>query len=311
MASTDLDRLKSTLLTSGLQQTNNALFQVINQLIDYIRKLQIVTGVITTNPQIIQQIIISQSLELDGGSDSGGGDSLVVPGPVGPTGAGGSQGPMGPMGAIIFPPDAEDGQMFPPIVGPQGNPGITGASGPVGPMMVVEDGLQGEDGIGIPGKAGSDWDLILIKSADQTVTNNATLQNDTELIFSVAANSIYLVRFYIIYSGNNTTGDYKFDFLYGSSLTSVAQFYGWEQVLSVALGAANALGEISSASAWPSGAQSAGTDAAHTKFVATGEFRITTEAASTIQFRFANVSASAGRESTTRAGSVIKVKKLF
>jgi hypothetical protein len=39
----NLDRLKSTLLTSGLQQTNNPLFQLISQLIDYLRKLQQVT----------------------------------------------------------------------------------------------------------------------------------------------------------------------------------------------------------------------------------------------------------------------------
>lgn len=32
-----LDRLKSQLLTSGLQQENTALFQIINQLIDYLR----------------------------------------------------------------------------------------------------------------------------------------------------------------------------------------------------------------------------------------------------------------------------------
>lgn len=33
-----LDRLKSQLLTSGIQQENSALFQVINQLIDYLRQ---------------------------------------------------------------------------------------------------------------------------------------------------------------------------------------------------------------------------------------------------------------------------------
>lgn len=41
----DLDRLKSTLMTSGLQQKDNALFQVINQLIDALRQFVIsITG---------------------------------------------------------------------------------------------------------------------------------------------------------------------------------------------------------------------------------------------------------------------------
>jgi len=37
----DLDRLKSVLLNSGLQIQNNALYQVINQLIDWARQIQI------------------------------------------------------------------------------------------------------------------------------------------------------------------------------------------------------------------------------------------------------------------------------
>ena len=44
MADTKLDRLKANLMTSGLQQKDNALFQVINQLIDYLRQLIITTS---------------------------------------------------------------------------------------------------------------------------------------------------------------------------------------------------------------------------------------------------------------------------
>lgn len=44
MVDTKLDRLKSQLMTSGLQQKDNPLFQVISQLIDFVRLLQISTG---------------------------------------------------------------------------------------------------------------------------------------------------------------------------------------------------------------------------------------------------------------------------
>jgi len=49
MALADLDRLKANLLTSGLQNKDSALYQVINQLIDATKQLQanIITQIIT------------------------------------------------------------------------------------------------------------------------------------------------------------------------------------------------------------------------------------------------------------------------
>lgn len=44
----NLSRLQSQLLTSGLQQTNNALYQVINQLINAARQLQVFDSKIKT-----------------------------------------------------------------------------------------------------------------------------------------------------------------------------------------------------------------------------------------------------------------------
>lgn len=145
-----LDRLKTNLLTSGLQNRDNPLYQVINQLIDYIKQMNLVVVGSISNPVTIEQTILQQFMGLDGGNGGGDSESIIaIPGPIGSSGAPGTQGPMGQMGAIIFPPDAEDGQMFPPIVGPQGNPGPTGSNGPVGPMMVVEDGRDGEDGMNV------------------------------------------------------------------------------------------------------------------------------------------------------------------
>lgn len=71
MADPKLDRLKSTLQTTGLQQTNNALFQLLNDLIKYLREVQ------TSVSTIIK---------------SGGGTSTTI---IGQTG------PMGPPGLIF------------------------------------------------------------------------------------------------------------------------------------------------------------------------------------------------------------------
>lgn len=46
---TKLDRLKSQLMDSGLQQKDNPLFQVVNQLISYLRQLQGFTNDSVTN----------------------------------------------------------------------------------------------------------------------------------------------------------------------------------------------------------------------------------------------------------------------
>lgn len=145
----DPARLQSLLLNTGLQIKDNSLYQFLKQLITVLGSLNsdITTNNINTS-QLITQIFNTYQLG-DGEVDGAVGDGIVVPGPVGPSGANGSQGPLGPMGAIIFPPDAEDGNMFPPIAGPQGNPGPTGAQGPLGPVVYIEDGRDGDDGYSV------------------------------------------------------------------------------------------------------------------------------------------------------------------
>lgn len=140
-----ISKLKSQLLTSELQQKNPALFQLINGIIDNLLAIQLV-ATSNGNGNIINEfntILSLSGLDSDSGGDDGG---MGMPGPPGIQGI---TGLTGPMGAIIFPPDAEDGDIFPPIVGPQGNPGPTGSQGPVSGYFPVEDGLDGEDGFNI------------------------------------------------------------------------------------------------------------------------------------------------------------------
>lgn len=59
MRQVDLSRLQSQLLTSGIQQTNNALYQVITQLLSATKQLQ-------------------DNINLVGGTGSGGGGSSAV-----------------------------------------------------------------------------------------------------------------------------------------------------------------------------------------------------------------------------------------
>jgi hypothetical protein len=85
----DLNRLKSVLLTSGLQQTNNALWQVINSLIDALGKSNevLTTEINNSGGTTINETV--QLLSLLTGDGDGGGSSDTIPGPKGEPGANG------------------------------------------------------------------------------------------------------------------------------------------------------------------------------------------------------------------------------
>lgn len=184
-----LDRLKSQLLTSGLQERNQALFQVINQLINFVRQLttdvtppsggggggggglttptyltaNIETGTLPNSKQVIPgagiefndspsgRRVISTALPF--GLDSGEGGEDGPPGPPGLQGPIGPQGPTGPQGAdaasFFYAFDGEDGED-----GLPGTPGPPGQSGTIG-----VDGLSGPPGA--DGIDGQDGDLII------------------------------------------------------------------------------------------------------------------------------------------------------
>lgn len=104
---TQLDRLKSQLLTSGIQQQNQPLYQVINQLIDALR----------------------QAINLQAGQIT---DIINTPSPV-------TIGPIGPPGLDGF--DGVDGE-----IGPSGIQGPIGPQGAAGQSNIPGfDGIDGLD----------------------------------------------------------------------------------------------------------------------------------------------------------------------
>lgn len=148
--SSDPARLYAPLLNTGLQRTDNRLYQVIHDLIDNLvalnKQLNSTSSSGSSGSTGSQGIQGFPGFGLDG---LDGEDSIPVPGPKGDTGISNVPGPTGPMGAIIFPPDAEDGDIYPPQTGPQGNQGVQGIQGLPGVPILIEDGLQGEDGLTI------------------------------------------------------------------------------------------------------------------------------------------------------------------
>lgn len=102
-----LDRLQSTLLTSGIQEKNFALYQVISQLIGFLRQtITEVEGAIATGggggggTTTVSTTVIAQLL-----SENYVEDEVSVPGPTGPAGADGAPGLSA--GRIYYPDPSE------------------------------------------------------------------------------------------------------------------------------------------------------------------------------------------------------------
>ena len=165
----DLNRLKAQLLTSGLQQKDPPLYQVINSLIQQVEGIIASIANIAISGGSSTTIIQSGVMGPPGMMGNDGEDGLIGPpgakGEKGDIGATGVTGPttIGPMGL-----NGEDGLMGFPIPGSKGDKGdmgATGAQGVAGPLTIGPMGLNGEDGLmgfpipGPPGKSAlSDWE---------------------------------------------------------------------------------------------------------------------------------------------------------
>ena len=207
-----------------------------------------------------------------------------------------------------------------------------GATGPPGPM-----GMQGSSGIYVPmyepeepehpfiipgptGSSGSDWTVTVTKVADDAVNNSTVLTADSELFYtSLATSSVYIMEYCLIYSGNNATGDFKWNWRLGGNVADISGFIGFDLHNNSALGAAlTARPSVINGNYtyYPTvnGFQS-GTDAADTKLVIWGRINLTTPAAfaaeSAIRFYFALFAAAAGRIVTVYKGSYFRLKKIF
>ena len=150
------------------------------------------------------------------------------------------------------------------------------------------------------------WSVI-VKSANQDVTNNATLQDDTELKFSVVAGGRYMIEIDAVISANNTTGDYRND-LFVSSGTMNGQGIqicntatAIAQVISINANAGN------NTSVTPMGTITADIDMLLSIKII---YSFIASANATFSYRFANAAAAAGRTSRTWKGSILKYKRI-
>ena len=146
----------------------------------------------------------------------------------------------------------------------------------------------------------------IVKSINQDVTN-AGVTNDDHFSFSVLAAGQYMVEMEVAISGNNTTGDYTFDFQVSAgtmkgkgtaqNLTSASAI---QNIIVTAAGAANTTAVVC-------GVVTADLDDVIAMRII---YSFTASANATFRYRFGNAAAQSGRTSRTWKGSVLKYKTL-
>lgn len=150
------------------------------------------------------------------------------------------------------------------------------------------------------------WTTI-VKSANQDVTNNATLQDDTDLQFSVVAGGHYMVEMSICYSGNDTTGDYK-----NRIALTAGLMRGHGHCITFNLTAAAVINNVILANnAITTNSTGVGVlanlDHLNTMIIS---YNFYVDSNATFKYQFANNTAGAGRTSRTWKGSILKYKRI-
>jgi hypothetical protein len=148
---------------------------------------------------------------------------------------------------------------------------------------------------------------VITKSADQDVTN-AQNTNDTELQFAVTAGKHYIVRLFLLTSGNNTTGDFEWRLavsagtMDGRGLAPGIDATNGPAYISIGAVAATSSANI------PVGVNAAADLGFPTVSMCEFAFRQNTSSG-TLNVQFGNNSASSGRTSRMMQGSTLTYRQ--
>jgi hypothetical protein len=150
------------------------------------------------------------------------------------------------------------------------------------------------------------WSVI-VKSANQDVTNSATLVDDTDLQFSVVAGGHYMAIVDLVISCNSTTGDYRSGFKVSAGTMKGSGIYNGTSNTAVAQNTAMNVNAVNTTSTIASGTNAADLDLLASQRIM---FSFTASANATFSFQFAQNSAVAATTARTWKGSILKYKRL-
>jgi hypothetical protein len=150
------------------------------------------------------------------------------------------------------------------------------------------------------------WSVI-VKSANQDVTNNTTLQDDTELQFSVVAGGQYMIEMDVVISASSTSGDYKNAFSVTAGTMKAQGIITCNTSGSIAQVISINANSAATTSVTQIGTLVSDLDLLHSIKII---YSFTASANAVFKYQFANNIGGVGFVSRTFKGSILKYKKI-
>lgn len=148
--------------------------------------------------------------------------------------------------------------------------------------------------------------LMVVKTADESVTSSTTPQDDNELTLTVAANAAYKLDMHILLGGTGTTGDFEFRFNAPAGSRISASAAGLAQAATAVTGDMNA-GAINNQTTFPTSAFGYATVVNPTGVLVTGNLIVgSTAGALTLRW---NQAVSSATPTTVLAGSSLTLTR--
>lgn len=154
----------------------------------------------------------------------------------------------------------------------------------------------------------AEWDRIIRKASDDTVTNSATLTADSELTFAVGGSTeVWRFEAMILYD-STLSGDYKCDFTGGGQTFSATfRYLGSDTTANAVL---VSTGIRDSGVTTTTDIAAGGTSGGTVRFILIEGVFHAFGGSATMTFRFAQNTQTAAESAVTKIGSVLKLKRL-
>lgn len=155
-----------------------------------------------------------------------------------------------------------------------------------------------------PGGA-SDWGTTVVKSGDQTVSDNVFV-DDTELQLAVIAAEAWFIEFLILYSGTSATADYRSQLIVSAG--NMTGFVTQQGISSADAGVTTTVAMIAATSVLPG---TVGTDAVSGIRTLIQRAFIRFSANGTFKYQFAQSTLTGSNSVKTYLGSILRAKKII
>lgn len=176
--------------------------------------------------------------------------------------------------------------------------------------VLVADSAQaaGVKWAAVSGAGVGEWDQVIIAGSDESVTNSTTLVDHSSLQFAVTAGSYWWIEIFGLYAASASTNDYKWNFHCSSGTMMGMIHHGGPYTTADAANVGQqraTVADLAAAITYGTGASSAVVRSFH----AWGHLYF--DSACTLTFQHAQNAAGVGQSSTTKAGTILRGKRLI